>query len=144
MVLTRPGVVRAAFRPHRRSPDQAALSYNGPAATSPRRCPFITAWSKSASWRSLSHTQICVGHAPERALGEGMKAPPNYVCSRRQSLDWTIDSWGGREPLIGRDQDTVESLGESHIDGVVHGHVVAEVECSPHQRQGGIPGHFEI
>jgi len=56
-VLARPGVVRAACRPPRRPPDQAALSFNRPAATGRRWCPFITTRSKSASWRSTSPTQ---------------------------------------------------------------------------------------
>src|SRR5829696_8519758 len=34
---------RAAVHPHPRPGDQAALSFNAPAATSTRRCPFITA-----------------------------------------------------------------------------------------------------
>lgn len=66
MVLTRPGVVRAASRPPRRPPDQAALSYNRLAATSSRRCPFSTAWSKSASWRSMS-----LAHNPGRRSPRG-------------------------------------------------------------------------
>ncbi len=41
-VLVRPGFVRAACHPPRRSPDQAALSFATLAATSARWCPFIT------------------------------------------------------------------------------------------------------
>jgi len=53
-VLGRPGVVRAACRTHPRPGDQAALSFTQPAATDRGRCPFITARSKGASWRSMS------------------------------------------------------------------------------------------
>lgn len=41
---------------------QAALSFNRGAATSRRRCPFITARSYSASWRTRSPSQ-CPGTA---------------------------------------------------------------------------------
>ncbi len=55
-VLARPGVVRAAFHPHPRPRDQAAPSFTGPLRRARRRCPFTTARSKSASWRSASLT----------------------------------------------------------------------------------------
>ena len=45
---------QGCFRPHPRPGDQAALSFTRPAATGRRRCPFITARSKGASWRSVS------------------------------------------------------------------------------------------
>ena len=45
---------QGCFHPPWRSPDQAALSFSQPAATSWRRCPFTTARFKSASWRSMS------------------------------------------------------------------------------------------
>jgi hypothetical protein len=48
-VLVCPVVVRAAFRPPRCPPDQAALSFTRPAATSRKRCPFTTARFKNAS-----------------------------------------------------------------------------------------------
>jgi hypothetical protein len=86
MVLTRPGFVRAASRPPRRPPDQAALSYNRPAATSPTRCPFITAWSKNASSRSILHAHSCVGRCPECAVaGERVEASRNESLTRARS-----------------------------------------------------------
>ena len=48
---------QGCFHPHPRLPDQAAPSFTEPAATSRRRCPFITARFKSASWRSMSSCQ---------------------------------------------------------------------------------------
>ena len=53
-ILVRPVVVRAAVHPFSRTRDQAALSFGRLAATSRRRCPFITTRFKSASWRSMS------------------------------------------------------------------------------------------
>ena len=47
---------------------QAALSFNRAAATSRRRCPFITARSNSASWRTRSPSQ-CPGTARSAASG---------------------------------------------------------------------------
>ena len=42
--------------PPRRFPDQAAVSFNQPAATGRRRCPFTTARFNGASWRTTSMT----------------------------------------------------------------------------------------
>lgn len=75
-VLVRPGVVRAAYCPHSRPGDQVALSFSRPAATSRTRCPFITARSKGASWRSMSevHTQ---SNSP--VATRGRSGPPGWA-----------------------------------------------------------------
>ncbi len=66
-VLARPGVVRAALHPPRRPPVQAALSFTRPAATGQKRCPFITARFKSASWRSMSPHHFSSGAAAPKS-----------------------------------------------------------------------------
>jgi len=40
---------------------QPSSSYQMPAATGIQQCPFITTWSKNASWRSKSATQTRFG-----------------------------------------------------------------------------------
>ena len=52
---------QGCFHPPPRPGDQAALSFNAPAATSRWRCPFTTARFESASWRSMSHAHNWLG-----------------------------------------------------------------------------------
>ena len=60
-ILVRPVVVRAAVHLFSRTRDQAAPSFGRLAATSRRRCPFITTRFKSASWRSMSQLHNSFG-----------------------------------------------------------------------------------
>ena len=52
---------QGCFRLHRCPPGQAALSFNRPAATGRWRWSFTTTRFKSASWRSMSATQMRSG-----------------------------------------------------------------------------------
>jgi hypothetical protein len=60
-VPRRPVVVEAASTPVAHPCHRSCLQLHQPAATGWRRCPFITARSCSASWRSRSETQSASG-----------------------------------------------------------------------------------
>ena len=58
---------------------QAALSFNMPAATSTRRCPFTTARSENASWRSISATHRRFG--PSASKSRSTKSAGRFASS---------------------------------------------------------------
>jgi hypothetical protein len=75
-VPIRPGFVRAASRPPRRLPDQAALSFNQAAATTQRRSRFTSTRSHDASWRTVS-----TFHTHETRPGRVSSLPRGRRCS---------------------------------------------------------------
>ena len=86
-MLARPVVVRTASHPHPRPGDQAALSFQRPAATDRQRCPFTTARSNSASWRSKSVTQsLKILHDPRIVHGD---LKPSNILVKRTELGYT-------------------------------------------------------
>ena len=86
-MLARPVVVRTASHPHPRPGDQAALSSRRPAATDRQRCPFTTARSNSASWRSKSVTHsLKILHDPRIVHGD---LKPSNILVKRTELGYT-------------------------------------------------------
>ena len=85
--------------------NHAALSFNQPAATSWRRCPFITARFESASWRSMSVTHndpARCGRSRDRR-GRPMSACHDVSCvdgflvgPRSRPVSWTSRRRCGR------------------------------------------------
>ena len=99
------GLSRLCQGSHPHPGNHAALSFNQPAATSWRRCPFITARFESASWRSMSVTHndpARCGRSRDRR-GRPMSACHDVSCvdgflvgPRSRPVSWTSRRRCGR------------------------------------------------